>query len=655
MDIAQLRHRRSGRRVEPLENRSYLAGISFSDPKIFEVGGGPLTTPVLADFNNDGKLDAAVANTSLANGTVSILLGQGNGNFGPKTDLPAGGRPYEVVAGDFNGDQKIDLAATNGEDGTISVYLGQGNGTFAAQTLFPYGAAAVPGSSAKASLATADLNGDTKLDLVIAEDNDKAIVSLLGAGDGSFTIRQSIATDPLTNPSNLIIGDFDGDTNVDVAYNEGTTPTLHVRFGVGDGTFTSDSLFPVANTSGFSTGDGLVAGDFNNDGKTDIVMLTAPFSPSVPATMSTFLSNGDRTFQPSIDQSGQPFRFQISAADLNADGKLDVFVDSAGSFVVVAGNGDGTFATTSDVTMPNFPVDDAAAFADLNGDSTLDLVLTHFTNAVPSGYALTVFLAGEAGGGDGGGGGGGGENTATVTPTISATLPAAVVGGAKAKGAKVSVTIANTGDADLNAPVTIGLFASSDTTFDEVDTVVGVPVTKTLAIKQGAQKVVKFKVTSFPSVADGDYFLIAKTTSAGLADGTSASAATVNIAAPFVDVTGAFAPTTKTSLKRGKKGLTPVTVTNLGNIDATGTIDVALTLVASPGSELADVPVAVKPVKLKLKPGASKAAKLSFVVPADTAIGSYTLQATVDSGNALAERDETNNGVTGTSATFIVG
>ncbi len=98
----------------------------------------------------------------------------------------------------------------------------------------------------------------------------------------------------------------------------------------------------------------------------------------------------------------------------------------------------------------------------------------------------------------------------------------------------------------------------------------------------------------------------------------------------------------------------PVTVTNAGNVDATGTVDVSATLVAAQGSGLPNVVVTSSPVKLKLKPGASKAVKLNFVVPAGASAGSYTLQATIDSGNVLTESNETNNEVTGTSATFTL-
>src|ERR1700730_2764672 len=93
----------------------------------YPVGLKPASV-IAADFNGDGKLDLAVANSS--SNTVSILLGKGDGTFGAKTDFGVGFRPRSVAVGDFNGDGKLDLAVANEFSGTVSILLGNGDGTF---------------------------------------------------------------------------------------------------------------------------------------------------------------------------------------------------------------------------------------------------------------------------------------------------------------------------------------------------------------------------------------------------------------------------------------------------------------------------------------------------------------------------------------------
>jgi hypothetical protein len=122
---------------------------------------------VAADFNGDGKLDLALAN--YFGNTVSILLGNGDGTFTAGATPVTGRDPEWVAAGDFNGDGKVDLAVSNYEDNTVSILLGNGDGTFTT--------AATPGvSKGPGGLAVADFNGDGKLDVAATTDTG---VSLL--------------------------------------------------------------------------------------------------------------------------------------------------------------------------------------------------------------------------------------------------------------------------------------------------------------------------------------------------------------------------------------------------------------------------------------------------------------------------------------------
>ena len=125
------------------------AGGGFNAPASYATGPSP-TAVITADFNNDGILDLAVTNANCAYqevgmalsdlicdaGTVSILLGNGDGSFQPHIDYATGKNPSALAAGDFNGDGKLDLAIVNSQDGSVSVLLGQGDGTFQSQVVY---------------------------------------------------------------------------------------------------------------------------------------------------------------------------------------------------------------------------------------------------------------------------------------------------------------------------------------------------------------------------------------------------------------------------------------------------------------------------------------------------------------------------------------
>src|SRR5258708_11198224 len=101
-----------------LRPEAAIQPVSFAPHTDFGTGSIPFSVAV-GDFNGDGKLDLAVANSD--SNTVSILLGTGTGSFGPKTDFGTGAHPLSVAVGDFNGDGKLDLAIANSTDATVSI------------------------------------------------------------------------------------------------------------------------------------------------------------------------------------------------------------------------------------------------------------------------------------------------------------------------------------------------------------------------------------------------------------------------------------------------------------------------------------------------------------------------------------------------------
>ncbi|HEY6290007.1 MAG TPA: FG-GAP-like repeat-containing protein [Terriglobia bacterium] len=388
---------------------------TFQSPVTY-TSGGEASSIVTADFNGDGKLDLAVANG--LEGTVSILVGNGDGTFQAHFDYPANGASA-LTAGDFNGDGKPDLATTTSWNNAmvVNVLINNGDGTFKSPVTYTIGGIG-------AGIATADLNGDGRLDLVVSIGGSIAV--LLGNGDGTF--QAPVDYPAGTTSSGLpVIADFNGDGKLDVAlpsdlgisvlpgngdgtfqaalnynglynvmisagdYNgDGkldlaavTTTATAVLIGHGDGTFaTSPTSYPIASSD--APGQVVVA-DFNGDGKLD-------FAATSNLVVSVLLGNGDGTFQPHLDLNTGSQAGALAAADFNGDGKPDLAVlhQLDNTVAIFLGNGDGTFQTGATYATGTSPV--FVATGDFNGDGKPDLAVANV-----SGNTVSILL----GNGDG--------------------------------------------------------------------------------------------------------------------------------------------------------------------------------------------------------------------------------------------------------------
>ena len=334
-------------RLEPLEDRRLLAFIAPVDY------GAELSAEavVSADFNGDGRVDLAALDSP--NSTVSVFLGNGDGAFQAAQTSDTANGPKTLAAGDLNGDDRADLVTVH--DSHLGVLLANGDGTFAPPQTITLPAQVPPDDPAQGTLeqglvsvAIGDFNGDGELDLVAGGqttwftiDNEGYITEwhvnnyanvLLGNGDGTFApaaVKHLAGVYPHLYP-----GDFNNDGRLDIVLSGGSA------LGNGDGT-----LQDVVPSSVYVSGESQSVADLNGDGNLDLLSnLSWTGGPRL------HLGNGDGTFQQGQNLDSNSYQWGTVAGDVNADGKLDVvslrsdYTAGTRSARVLLGNGNGSFS-----------------------------------------------------------------------------------------------------------------------------------------------------------------------------------------------------------------------------------------------------------------------------------------------------------------------
>ena len=335
------------------------------------------TVVVSGEFDAKPGLDLVVDGATSTTLGVAFLSNRGDGTFFAPRAYSAPISELTMATRDLDGDGKPDLIATSGQpstvDGAVLVYLNNGTGEFPDRV--DYGVGELP-----QALAVADVTGDGKDDLAVANKLDKTVSILFGKGDGSFHPANNFTTGTAA-PQGIAAGDFNGDGKQDlVTSNFGLPGTIGILLSV-NGSFPAHTDLPVATAP-----TTVLAKDFSGDGNADIAVAYTNSSQQINAgIVSVLISKGNGTFQPRVDYPLDPGfdMVLLSSGDVNVDGKLDlVAVRSVGATALLLGNGDGTFQ--SPINSPSaqiypYPFSAGVELADLDGDAVLDLVLV--TNA----------------------------------------------------------------------------------------------------------------------------------------------------------------------------------------------------------------------------------------------------------------------------------
>jgi hypothetical protein len=410
------------------------AGILFGDGLGgFRLAAGPAGRGAFglarADLNGDGKLDLVV----MSNGNPVVMLGDGTGKFGAPSIvvLPSSSSFAGPVIADFNNDTKLDIAgldaSNNGPGGLprFHVVLGDGLGGFGSPISTSFD------DLGPTSVAGGDLNGDGKTDLVTVNfsggnNNEGSISIALGDGAGHFTIMPNASARSASNPVGIAFADFNGDGKMDLATPSGFG--FSILLGNGAGGFAPRVHITTANASSIRSAD------LNGDGKADLAMVDEG-----GGKLSVVFGDGMGGFSAPSQFNVGAFSPDLAVADLNGDGKPDLAVANArqdpqpaplrSSISVLFGDGLGGFGPASTI-----PAERSAArivVGDVNGDFRPDIItanqlvnnltvaLNTCTGQVPLGalqFSAPTYSVGE----------GNGSVTVTVTRTGSTVGPASV-------------------------------------------------------------------------------------------------------------------------------------------------------------------------------------------------------------------------------------
>jgi hypothetical protein len=470
--------------------------VTFDTEVSYELSETSPATIIRADFNNDANEDLAVTMSGEAGGigSVSILLGDGNGTFPTHQQVNAGGpgandgigyAPRGLAAGDFDEDGNLDLAVTEYGAGAYAVHLYTGNG---AGAFTANGQVTAIGVSPTAVI-TGDFNKDNNIDLAVASDGGGIGVSVfMGNGDGSFAAATSIISTTSIQAKDIVTADFNLDGNLDLAI-----PQM-ILLNDGSGEFTR-----AANVGASPVAVG--AADFDRDGWPDVVVVNA-------TRIDIWLNNRDGTFSAgdSYTESGS-ILWGVDTTDIDNDGNPDVTVaDGASDQVLVyLGVGDSTLALPQTFTTGDDPRD--VVVGNWNTDTDPDIAAP-YRNAGQTPY-VSVLLQ---------------QPTATTPPAGSLQLSTTSYNGIENSG---TVTIAVTRIGGTAGTVTVDYATSDGSATASIDYSATIGTVTLLDGETG-------KTFSVPLLDDADYeadetFTVDLSNATGGATLGTASSATVTI------------------------------------------------------------------------------------------------------------------------------
>ena len=291
-----------------------------------------------ADFNRDGKTDLAWTNDKTivnAKGNISISLNNGTGTpySGISASYTIRENPYDLIATDLNGDGILDLTAANSPssgNGSISILLGNGDGSFQSAVDIAVG-------TRPRYFASGDFNRDGKQDLALSQSgNDNNLSILLNNGSGTTFSRSTIPFGNETAPRDVIAADFNADSNLDLAVTTLQGDGVSVLLGNGNGSFMTRKAFAVGDGPAFAT-----SADFNRDGLPDLAVANSNTggSSSISLLLNRTPIERPSTGDGEPESDHVPSGVAVQTSDSDGDGLREAIKDRQGNWI--DGNRDG--------------------------------------------------------------------------------------------------------------------------------------------------------------------------------------------------------------------------------------------------------------------------------------------------------------------------
>jgi hypothetical protein len=296
---------------------------SFSAPisTTLQISADGVGSIVVGDFNEDGKQDLIVGTVAGPQADI-FLSGNGDGTFTQQQVLPGSFGFFSAAIVDINHDSHLDLVA--GGNGTLYVSLGDGHGNFTLQPFADQGP-----SDAFFGVIAADFNNDKNVDFLATAFNENSLRYFSGNGDGSFSAPSPLSSSDIFSPQFLASADFNGDGKLDLLV--GSANIASIVVGNGDGTFQLNAsqvftlpLPPAVSGPVVISPPVVAAADMDGDGKMDAVT-----ADSFTNSLNIFINDGTGTFPqsaPDFTASLPAGSNQLQLADLNGDGLPDVIV-----------------------------------------------------------------------------------------------------------------------------------------------------------------------------------------------------------------------------------------------------------------------------------------------------------------------------------------